>query len=100
MPADILPPEPIGGVLPSGVRFAGPDEFASSLDEIRPSAAGRETPIGSLGWSRPIVFQTNGKTCDLKLRLLGQDSRYIDVKLRGLTGSVKVGRVRRLEDRP
>ncbi len=99
VPTDILPPEPIGGVLPSGVHFAGPDEIALP-DEIRPSAPGRDAPIGSAGWSRPIVFQTNGKTCDLRLRLLGQDRHYVDVKLRGLTGSVKIGHVGRLEDEP
>ena len=99
VPADILPPEPIGGVLPSGVHFAGPDEIALP-DEIRPSVPDREAPIGSAGWSRPIVFQTNGKTCDLRLRLLGQDGHYVDVKLRGLTGSVKVGHVGRVEDGP
>jgi type II secretory pathway pseudopilin PulG len=100
VPANILPPEPIGGVLPIGVHFAGPDEITAWRDEIGPSAPDRDAPIGSAGWSRPTVFQSNGKTCDLRLRLLGQDGRYVDVKLRGLTGSVKIGHVGRLEDEP
>lgn len=49
-------------------------------------------------WSTPIVFYPNGRTLNGRLRLATR--RYaVGLSLRGLTGTITIGDVQRLEDR-
>jgi len=46
-------------------------------------------------WSRPVVFFPSGRASSARFRLLGRFDYYVDVELRGLTGTVKLGDVQR-----
>jgi prepilin-type N-terminal cleavage/methylation domain-containing protein len=48
-------------------------------------------------WSTPIVFYPNGRTLNGRFRLASR-SYAVDLSLRGLTGTVTIGEVQRLED--
>jgi prepilin-type N-terminal cleavage/methylation domain-containing protein len=53
----------------------------------------------SASWSPPIIFYPNGRTSNARIRLSDEGEYYVDVSLRGLTGSARIGKVRRWEDR-
>lgn len=77
--------------LPDEIVFFDPNagaaiEFAGDL-----AGAG-----AGEAWSAPIVFYPNGRTLNAHLRL-GTPNYAVDLTLRGLTGSVTVGEVQRLE---
>jgi Tfp pilus assembly protein FimT len=80
-------------LLPEGVRFADPSSSGSPISPAQ-AAAGGSLP----GWSEPVVFFPNGRATDGYFRLECQNRYYIMVALRGLTGTVKVGRVGRLDN--
>ncbi len=77
--------------LPDDIVFFDPN--AGSAIEFAGDLAG-----GGTGetWSAPIVFYPNGRTLNAHLRL-GTPSYAVDLSLRGLTGTVTVGEVQRLE---
>ena len=91
--------QPLQGELPSGVCFhdqqaakrPGDDETASGVDF-------EET--GSAGWSEPILFYPNGRTTSARIWLAGERDYYLDVMLRGVTGSATVGQLVRPEQEP
>ena len=59
--------------LPTGVSFGPADQRSGwHVDEE--------------GWSEPIVFYTNGRAADAKIKLLGERNAVVVVSLRGLTG--------------
>jgi prepilin-type N-terminal cleavage/methylation domain-containing protein len=77
--------------LPDDIVFFDPDagpavEFAGDL-----AGGGADQ-----AWSVPIVFYPNGRTLNARLRL-GTPRYAVDLSLRGLTGTVTVGEVQRLE---
>jgi len=78
--------------LPDDIVFYDPDM------EPTPDFAGDLAGGGiSQAWSTPIVFYPNGRTLNGRLRLAAR--RYaVDLSLRGLTGTVTIGEVQRLED--
>jgi type II secretory pathway pseudopilin PulG len=45
------------------------------------------------GWSEPIFFYPDGTTTSVQLWLRNGDGRMIQIALRGLTGTIKVGKV-------
>lgn len=77
--------------LPDDVVFFDPN--AGPAIEFAGDMAGEH--VGQ-EWSAPIVFYPNGRTLNARLRL--GTSRYaVDMSLRGLTGTVTIGEVQRLE---
>jgi hypothetical protein len=88
-----LPKQP-AMALPMG---ADPAASAVAPVEQLPAVGTQEgfSLLGEQKWSKPIFFYPTGRTSNARLRLLGQHDYFIDVLLRGLTGSVKVGEVRR-----
>jgi len=85
--------EPEPSELPDGVRFCDP--AVPDAPTVEPDL----TALGDGGgWSLPIVFYPNGRTFNARIRLQGAYGYYVDVTLRGLTGSSKVGEVRRAEE--
>jgi prepilin-type N-terminal cleavage/methylation domain-containing protein len=77
--------------LPSGVRFAEQDSWQSLTSE---STASRFDVVAA--WSDPIVFFPNGRTTNAHLRLTNPHY-WVDLTVRGLTGSVRIGPVQRVE---
>ena len=112
------PDRPVLRQLPEGVQFVDPEELnrlttsTSATYDSRDSATTgnsgtRTSPeeldsnsLDSVVWSAPIVFQPNGRATDARIRLIGPRNYFIDVTLRGLTGSVQVGELWRLEEQP
>ncbi|MBN2292893.1 MAG: prepilin-type N-terminal cleavage/methylation domain-containing protein [Pirellulales bacterium] len=88
--------------LPSGVIFQDPnatehdnvssDEF--SEDQTVDMSSGDE---GQMPWSKPITFYPNGRVTGGRIRLADRHGYYIDVTMRGLTGTAKIGSVMRRE---
>jgi prepilin-type N-terminal cleavage/methylation domain-containing protein len=78
--------------LPEGVCFSWPDSNGAPPLEPR-SPEGLDDDH----WSPPIVFHPNGTTSNAQIRLRGQRGLYVDVTLRGLTGTVEVSELQRDE---
>jgi prepilin-type N-terminal cleavage/methylation domain-containing protein len=76
--------------LPDGVYFVDPEsETPLDTEPIDVESDGTDS------WSPPILFYPNGRTLNARLQL--SNGRYaIDVSLRGLTGTARIGQVRRL----
>lgn len=98
-------PEETAERLPPGIVFLSPE-----AGEEPPSAAGEEaleSPVaieetgaggaldGSATWAAPVPFYPNGRTAEARFRLGDGRRYYIDVFLRGLTGTVRLGPVER-----
>jgi len=81
--------------LPSGVRF---EESAAAGEPA--SSAGLVGAPGEESWSTPILFFPNGRTSNAKIRLRGRRDYQIDLSLRGVTGSVVMGKPEQGEDWP
>jgi len=45
--------------------------------------------------SEPIIFYPNGRTQGARIKLMGENDGYIEVTLRGLTGSAKIDEIKR-----
>ena len=86
-----LRPEVEVGTLPEGVIFSAGE---AQLDSR--SAAAAATLSGAQerdeDWSGPIFFYPDGTTATAKLRVSGESGMGIDLRLRGLTGVVTIGR--------
>lgn len=98
-----------GGSLPEGVRFAplpgSEDTLAAGGGAAGSSAYGAELstdPLGqqlppldesdgAAGWSWPIYFYPDGTTDSAAICLENEKGRRIEVRLRGLTGTVTIG---------
>jgi len=97
--------------LPKDVRFGSQsladrarfDETSSLGDS---SSGGRQSPerfstdngnrpsAGEGDWSPPIVFFPNGRTSNARIRLESKTRHFVELALRGVTGTVTVGEVR------
>lgn len=88
--------------LPEGVRFADPDSLESetagsvTLSPV-PAAYSGEFHAGSgigseADWSAPVIFYPNGRSMSARFRLVSAEGRVVEVVLRGLTGTAKVGK--------
>jgi prepilin-type N-terminal cleavage/methylation domain-containing protein len=80
-------------LLPEGVCFVDPRWTGSSIPSPAPAALD-----GLPGWSQPVVFFPNGRATDAFIRLECQDRYFVVVALRGLTGTVQLGPVGRLDN--
>lgn len=78
---------PVEDTLPHGVTFGKTPLSDRAFEERGPDGGEPEES------SPPIVFQANGRAADLRVELRGPDGRRIAVALRGLTGSVRIGRI-------
>ena len=81
--------ETIVSELPSGIVFAEHD-----------GAPGRGSDakwinVNGEDWSVPVVFYPDGTSDQSDLILLDKSGQLISIKIRGLTGMVKVGRLRK-----
>ena len=81
---------------PSGLTTSAP--LSGSIDESLIESDGQTEPIGE--WSSPVVFRPDGQTDNLRIRLRGPRGYQIDLYLRGLTGEVHIGPLRRQEVLP
>jgi type II secretion system protein H len=113
-PLDVTPVSPpLTRELPHDIRFVDPDwepSAAHAASVMLSAGATAMVPVESASstnvqedlsgpaqgdWSRAVFFYPTGRTSDVRLRLLGRNNDFIDVTLRGLTGSVKIGPLRR-----
>jgi hypothetical protein len=81
--------------LPAGVLFLAPDQPPDEL----PEAAGGTEAAGAAAdsdWSEPLLFYPNGRTFNARVVLASRRFR-VELAIRGLTGSVSVGEVVRVE---
>jgi len=81
--------------IPGSVWFAEPGAVRDGSDTSAPSPAPDDA-----GWSASTVFYPNGRSGDARIRLAGSGGVYVEVRLRGLTGSTRIGPVERPEERP
>ena len=95
--------------LPSGVVFQDPRE--DGIDGLSDHAATdvsagesqshetglSATPADRLPWAKPVTFYPNGRVSGGRFRLADRHGYYVDVTLRGLTGTAKIGPVMRRE---
>lgn len=94
--AERISASPVQSVLPSGVRFESPDSLAAETPGGRDSAPALEAE----DWSAPLLFFPNGRTSNAKLRLRGRQNHVIQVSLRGVTGTVTIGKPGQAEEEP
>ncbi len=85
--------EPLEDDLPADVRFQLPPAAGEPAGHTAVEAADSGGQ-----WAPPILFFPDGKTSHARVRLVGQRGLYVDVTLRGLTGSVAIGPVRQREE--
>jgi prepilin-type N-terminal cleavage/methylation domain-containing protein len=81
-------------VLPSDVRFLTPDQPA-----VRVASTELPTGGGEGQWSEPLIFYPNGRALNTRIRL-ASDRYWIELTVRGLTGTVQLSPVQRLEESP
>jgi len=98
--AEIVNPQAYEKYLPEGMLFAG--------QEVAKEPATVEEQEGMIGWStadmteqqtwsEPIVFYPNGRTSNARIRVTDGERYAVDVSLRGLTCTVRVGPINRIE---
>ncbi len=98
--AEIVDPQAYRKYLSEGMLFAGQEiakEPAASEEEeglIGSSTAGMTE---QQNWSEPIVFYPNGRTSNARIRVTDGERYAVDVSLRGLTCTVRVGPMNRIE---
>lgn len=85
--------EPVEQSLPHGVWFVGPE-----VSQSRADSQSSPEPAGEGGWSAPIVFHPNGRSGNARLQLASPVGLYVEVALRGLTGTTKIGPIERMEE--
>ena len=86
--------------LPDGMLFAGQEvaeEPAGAEDEEGLAALSTAEMAEQQNWSEPIVFYPNGRTSNARIRVTDGERYAVDVSLRGLTGTVRVGPTKRIE---
>ncbi len=84
---------PVEGDLPSGVRFDASDRDADLSGSLT-SAIGVEEE----NWSAPLWFFPNGRTSNARIRLRGRRDHVVQLSLRGVTGTVTIGKPEQAED--
>jgi prepilin-type N-terminal cleavage/methylation domain-containing protein len=78
--------------LPEGVTFVGGEVAADTRTAMLASQTG-QSGLAEANWSDPILFHPDGTTSTARLVLKNENDRYIELRLRGLTGVVNVGEV-------
>lgn len=86
--------------LPEDMLFAG-QEVAKQpeAEEEAEGLVGLSTAemTEQQNWSEPIVFYPNGRTSNARIRVTDGERYAVDVSLRGLTGTVRVGPTNRID---
>jgi hypothetical protein len=89
-------PPPLDGqrILPGGVHFV-------TVEVTEDSAEGEAEPLppDAAGWSEPIFFYPDGTTSDARLTIANDQGNSMELKLRGLTGTVTVGDIGAAQER-
>jgi len=80
---------PADNSLPSGVTFADLQVSTSPQLLSAPSSA----PSVGTAWSTPILFHPDGTTSDAVVTLANEEDLTLQVTLRGLTGTARVGEI-------
>lgn len=86
--------------LPEGMLFAGQEVARQpEAEEEAEGLAGLSTAemAEQQIWSEPIVFYPNGRTSNARIRVTDGERYAVDVSLRGLTGTVRVGPTNRID---
>jgi prepilin-type N-terminal cleavage/methylation domain-containing protein len=87
----VLPDDTPSFVLPDGVTFFVPEPSQSPSDV-------NAQPQDDNGWAPPIFFFPSGRSSNARIRLLGNHDFYVDLTLRGLTGTVAVSGVQQQQE--
>jgi type II secretion system protein H len=85
---------PAETLLASGVRWESSEAAGA---ELRPTLP-EETAESA--WSAPLLFFPNGRTSPARLQLSGRRGLSVRLTLRGITGMVAIGDIRRVEPQP
>lgn len=86
--------------LPEGLLFAGQEvakEPAEAEEEEGLAGLSTAEMTEQQNWSEPIIFYPNGRTSNARIRVTDGERYAVDVSLRGLTGTVRVGPTNRIE---
>lgn len=86
----------VESVLPADVHFESPDRVAAEASGSRDAALALEAE----DWSAPLLFFPNGRTSNAKIRLRGKQNHVILLSLRGVTGTVTIGKPEQAEEEP
>jgi prepilin-type N-terminal cleavage/methylation domain-containing protein len=86
---------PVEHFLPRDVWFAAPDVSERGTDlSALPETAGED------GEAEALVFYPNGRSSNARIQLAASGGLWIEVTLRGLTGTTKIGPLQRREQQP
>jgi type II secretory pathway pseudopilin PulG len=77
-------------MLPADIRFVARDMHA-----VGGAAADQTTSSHEGVWSEPLIFYPNGRALNTRIRL-ASDRYWIELTVRGLTGTVQLSPVQRL----
>ena len=94
-PVDREASENAENTLPSGVCFESPGGYEDGLGFAKPAVL-----PGEERWSAPLLFFPNGRTSSAKLRLRGRRDYSLQLSLRGVTGTVTLGKLEQAEEQP
>lgn len=92
--------EPTRYELPEGVRFGSQQLSDRNVPDQPSFDSGSTARLDAHRWSAPIVFYPNGRTRNARIRLIGGREWYVDVTLRGVTGTARIGALVRREQTP
>ena len=85
--------------LPEGMSFVGQQVAQEPTAQDEEGLVGISTTemTEQRAWSKPIIFYPNGRTSNARIRVTDGEQYVVDVSLRGLTGTVRVGPALRIE---
>ena len=84
--------------LPEGITFVAAETAVDTRAATIVSESD-QPPAAGPGLSEPILFYPDGTTSTARLSLKNEFGRYIELTLRGLTGTVKVGQLYAAEEK-
>ena len=97
--AEIVDEQAYEKFLPEGMSFVGQEVAKEPTEGEEDALVGLSTTemVEQQNWSEPIVFYPNGRASNARIRVTDGERYAIDVSLRGLTGTVRVGPTNRIE---
>lgn len=93
------------GKLPDSCEFDWPQTINPATNAEQPIATeslpnewlallADSSMLQQVTWSPPILFYSDGTTDDIRLTIINEDDRRMDVFVRGLTGATSLGRLK------
>ncbi|NOX57032.1 MAG: type II secretion system protein [Planctomycetes bacterium] len=82
--------------LPDGMQFGEEeetDELFQPLSDDQLANLPDSRDLESVAWSAPVLFYPDGTAMDTKIRVRNSQERYVELRVRGLTGSVRISKV-------